>query len=49
MAASFLPTVLASTSYLSAIFVPIIGWILPGVVFAFLFLYIENDDISDIG
>ncbi|AVH72743.1 photosystem I reaction center subunit VIII [Nostoc sp. 'Lobaria pulmonaria (5183) cyanobiont'] len=48
MAVSFLPSVLASTSYLSAIFIPIIGWVLPGVVFAFLFLYIESDDISDI-
>ncbi|MBN3894074.1 MAG: photosystem I reaction center subunit VIII [Nostoc sp.] len=48
MAASFLPSILASTSYLSSIFVPIIGWVLPGVIFAFLFLYIESDDISDI-
>ncbi|MEH2059123.1 MAG: photosystem I reaction center subunit VIII [Nostoc sp.] len=48
MAASFLPSVLASTSYLSSIFVPIIGWVLPAVTFAFLFLYIESDDISDI-
>ncbi|MEH2179858.1 photosystem I reaction center subunit VIII [Nostoc sp.] len=48
MATSFLPSILASTSYLSALFVPIIGWILPGVVFAFLFLYTESDDISNI-
>ncbi|MBN3958143.1 photosystem I reaction center subunit VIII [Nostoc sp. NMS8] len=48
MAASFLPSILASTSYLPAIFVPIIGWVLPAVVFAFLFLYIESDDISNI-
>ncbi|MFN6560598.1 MAG: photosystem I reaction center subunit VIII [Nostoc sp. ChiSLP01] len=50
MAFEFLPTLLASTSYsasyLSAIFVPIIGWVLPGVVFAFLFLYIESEDIA---
>ncbi|NDJ25871.1 photosystem I reaction center subunit VIII [Nostoc sp. B(2019)] len=38
MAASFLPSIL----------LPIIGWIVPGVVFAFLFLYMESDDISDI-
>ncbi|MEH2286776.1 photosystem I reaction center subunit VIII [Nostoc sp.] len=48
MATSFLPSVLASTSYLSALFVPIIGWIVPGVVFTFLFLYLESDDISNI-
>ncbi|MEH2120950.1 photosystem I reaction center subunit VIII [Nostoc sp.] len=48
MAAYFLPSILASTSYLSSILIPIIGWVLPGVVFAFLFLYIESDDISDI-
>ncbi|MEH1842291.1 MAG: photosystem I reaction center subunit VIII [Nostoc sp.] len=48
MAVSFLPSILASTSYLSSFLVPIIGWILPGIVFAFLFLYIESDDISDI-
>ncbi|MFN6464177.1 MAG: photosystem I reaction center subunit VIII [Nostoc sp. DedVER02] len=36
MAASFLPSIL----------VPIIGWVLPGITFAFLFLYIESDDIS---
>ncbi|WP_138502248.1 photosystem I reaction center subunit VIII [Nostoc sp. PA-18-2419] len=46
MAFEFLPTMLASTSYLPAIFVPIIGWIVPGVVFAFLFLYIESEDIA---
>ncbi|MBE9035469.1 photosystem I reaction center subunit VIII [aff. Roholtiella sp. LEGE 12411] len=38
MAASFLPSIL----------VPIIGWVLPGVVFAFLFLYMESDDISNV-
>ncbi|MEH2296223.1 photosystem I reaction center subunit VIII [Nostoc sp.] len=48
MAVSFLPSILASTSYLSPIFISIIGWVLPAVVFAFLFLYIESDDISDI-
>ncbi|MBD6618190.1 photosystem I reaction center subunit VIII [Komarekiella sp. 'clone 1'] len=37
MAAPFLPSILVYT----------IGWILPGVVFAFLFLYMESDDISD--
>jgi photosystem I subunit VIII len=36
MAASFLPS----------IFIPIIGWVLPAITFAFLFLYIESDDIS---
>ncbi|BBD68635.1 photosystem I protein PsaI precursor [Nostoc commune NIES-4072] len=36
MAASFLPSIL----------VPIIGWVLPTVTFAFLLLYIERDDIG---
>ncbi|MBC6429773.1 photosystem I reaction center subunit VIII [Nostoc sp. HG1] len=36
MAASFLPSIL----------VPIIGLVLPTVTFAFLFLYIERDDIG---
>ncbi|WP_339381428.1 photosystem I reaction center subunit VIII [Brasilonema bromeliae] len=33
-------------SYLSSIFVPVIGWVLPSVTFAFLLLYIERDDIG---
>jgi photosystem I subunit 8 len=36
MAASFLP----------GIFVPIIGWVFPIATLAFLFLYIERDDIA---
>ncbi|MBW4612760.1 MAG: photosystem I reaction center subunit VIII [Desmonostoc vinosum HA7617-LM4] len=36
MAASFLPS----------IFVPIIGWVLPAVTFAFLLVYMERDDIA---
>ncbi|WP_251955465.1 photosystem I reaction center subunit VIII [Nostoc commune] len=36
MAASFLPSIL----------VPIIGWVVPAVTFAFFFLYIERDDIG---
>ncbi|MFN6566965.1 photosystem I reaction center subunit VIII [Dendronalium sp. ChiSLP03b] len=36
MAASFLPS----------IFVPIIGWVLPIVTFAFLLIYIEREDIA---
>ncbi|MBF2051072.1 photosystem I reaction center subunit VIII [Leptolyngbya sp. 7M] len=38
MAASFLPS----------IFVPIIGWVFPAVVMAFLFIYIEREDPSGI-
>jgi len=33
-------------SYLSAIFVPIIGWVVPIVTFAFLLVYIEREDIA---
>jgi len=35
-----------SASYLSAIFVPVIGWVLPIATFAFLMLYIEREDIA---
>ncbi|MBW4645868.1 MAG: photosystem I reaction center subunit VIII [Goleter apudmare HA4340-LM2] len=46
MTTEFLPHILASTSYLSSIFVPIIGWVVPAVGIAFLFLYIESEDIA---
>ncbi|MGG6296609.1 photosystem I reaction center subunit VIII [Leptolyngbya sp. AN02str] len=32
-----------AASYLPSIFVPIIGWVFPAVVMAFLFIYIETD------
>ncbi|HEY9657759.1 MAG TPA: photosystem I reaction center subunit VIII [Allocoleopsis sp.] len=38
MAASFLPS----------IFVPIIGWVFPAIVMAFLFIYIEREDANGI-
>ncbi|KAB8335061.1 photosystem I reaction center subunit VIII [Scytonema tolypothrichoides VB-61278] len=45
--ASFLPPILMyAASYLSSIFVPVIGWVVPSVVFAFLLLYIEREDIA---
>lgn len=44
MATQFLPHILASTSYLPALFVPIIGWGVPAAAIAFLFLYIERED-----
>ncbi|MCC5637128.1 photosystem I reaction center subunit VIII [Nostoc sp. CHAB 5844] len=47
MSTEFLPYILTyPASYLSAIFVPIIGWVLPIVTFAFLAVYIERDDIA---
>ncbi|BAY11834.1 photosystem I reaction center subunit VIII [Calothrix sp. NIES-2098] len=46
MATELFPSILASTSYLPALFVPIIGWGVPIAVFAFLFLYIEREDIA---
>jgi photosystem I subunit VIII len=46
MATELLPQILASTSYLPSIFVPIVGWVLPAVGIAFLFLYIEREDIA---
>ncbi|MUG97618.1 photosystem I reaction center subunit VIII [Scytonema sp. UIC 10036] len=35
-----------SASYLSAIFVPLTGFLIPAVVSAFMLLYIERDDIG---
>jgi photosystem I subunit 8 len=47
MSTAFLPHILAySASFLSPIFVPIIGWVVPIATFAFFFLYIERDDIG---
>jgi photosystem I subunit 8 len=46
MATQFLPQILASTSYLPALFVPIIGWGVPAAAIAFLFLYIEREDAA---
>ncbi|MBW4591820.1 MAG: photosystem I reaction center subunit VIII [Brasilonema angustatum HA4187-MV1] len=44
--ASFLPLILTyPASYLSSIFVPVIGWVIPTIVFAFLTVYIEREDI----
>jgi photosystem I subunit 8 len=37
---------LANASFLPSIFVPLTGLVLPAVVFAFLFLYIERDSIA---
>jgi photosystem I subunit 8 len=37
---------LANASFLPSIFVPLTGLVLPAVVFAFLFLYIEQDEIA---
>jgi photosystem I subunit 8 len=33
-----------AASYLPSIFVPIVGWVFPAVVMAFLFIYIESDN-----
>ncbi|MBD2293168.1 photosystem I reaction center subunit VIII [Anabaena sphaerica] len=46
MSGSFLPSILAYSSFLPSIFVPLTGLVLPAVVFAFLFLYIEREDIA---
>ncbi len=46
MATQFLPHILASTSYLPALFVPIVGWGVSAAGIAFLFLYIEKEDIA---
>ncbi|MBW4654791.1 MAG: photosystem I reaction center subunit VIII [Kaiparowitsia implicata GSE-PSE-MK54-09C] len=32
-----------AASYLPSIFVPIVGWVFPALVMAFLFIYIESD------
>ncbi|MGH8001832.1 MAG: photosystem I reaction center subunit VIII [Brasilonema sp.] len=45
--ASFLPHIfMYAASYVSSIFVPVIGWVVPIVTFAFLLLYIEREDIA---
>ncbi|MBE9231191.1 MAG: photosystem I reaction center subunit VIII [Cuspidothrix sp.] len=46
MSGSFLPTVFAYSSFLPSIFVPLTGLVLPAVIFAFLFSYIESEDIA---
>lgn len=46
MSASFLPSMFMSTSFLSSILVPSIGYLVPAVTIAFIFLYIERDDIA---
>jgi photosystem I subunit VIII len=35
-----------TASYLPAILVPLVGIVLPGLTMAFLFLYIEKDEIN---
>jgi photosystem I subunit 8 len=46
MSSSFLPTILAYSSFLPSFFVPLTGLVLPAVIFAFLFSYIEREDIA---
>ena len=46
MSSSFLPTILAYSSFLPSVFVPLTGLVLPAVIFAFLFSYIEREDIA---
>ncbi|MTJ50249.1 photosystem I reaction center subunit VIII [Dolichospermum sp. UHCC 0259] len=46
MSSSFLPTILAYSSFLPSVFVPLTGLVLPAVIFAFLFSYIERDNIA---
>ncbi|MDB9449625.1 photosystem I reaction center subunit VIII [Dolichospermum circinale] len=46
MSSSFLPNILAYSSFLPSVFVPLTGLVLPAVIFAFLFSYIEREDIA---
>ncbi|HLO87367.1 MAG TPA: photosystem I reaction center subunit VIII [Nostocaceae cyanobacterium] len=46
MSGSFLPSILAYSSFIPSIFVPLTGLVLPSAIFAFLFLYIEREDIA---
>ena len=46
MSSSFLPTILTYSSFLPSVFVPLTGLVLPAVIFAFLFSYIEREDIA---
>lgn len=46
MATELLPSILASTSFLSPILVPLTGLVFPAVAMAALFVYIEREDIA---
>ncbi|MBW4560040.1 MAG: photosystem I reaction center subunit VIII [Mojavia pulchra JT2-VF2] len=46
MSTAFLPSILAYSTFLPSIFVPLTGLVFPAVAFAFFFLYIERDDIG---
>jgi len=46
MSSSFLPTILAYSSFLPSVLVPLTGLVLPAVIFAFLFSYIEREDVA---
>jgi photosystem I subunit 8 len=46
MSSSFFPTILAYSSFLPSVLVPLTGLVLPAVIFAFLFSYIEREDIA---
>ncbi|MBD2662947.1 photosystem I reaction center subunit VIII [Richelia sinica] len=46
MSSSFFPTLLAYTPYLSSLLLPLVVVVFPAAVFAFLFVYIEREDIA---
>ncbi|HLP90874.1 MAG TPA: photosystem I reaction center subunit VIII [Nostocaceae cyanobacterium] len=46
MSGSLLPSILAYSTFLPSILVPLTGLVIPTVVFAYLFLYIEREDIA---
>lgn len=46
MSGSLLPSILAYSTFLPSILVPLTGLVIPAVVFASLFLYIEREDIA---
>lgn len=46
MASTFLPSILAYTTFLPSLLVPLTGLVFSAVAFALLFVYIEREDIA---
>ncbi|OUL24092.1 photosystem I reaction center subunit VIII [Nostoc sp. T09] len=44
MSTAFLPSLLAYSTFLPSILVPLTGLVFPALTFAFFFLYIERED-----
>jgi photosystem I subunit VIII len=45
MVSTLFPSLLAYSTFLPSLLVPTVGLIFPAVAFAFMFLYIEREDL----